>query len=170
VFSAAYFTKADCWSYEQERRLIVPELCVRSDDGVELLDVPKEAVSRIICGPNASESVQQQLQSQATDAGCPYLDMKVGRTTTVPHFLDAEGNTWLFVESEFSLAAAVCSECGEPLRGDDELCTLCSVDDAHRHEAARRNPYRMLDHNGMLSDYIRDMDNITAKFSKPGSR
>ena len=40
VFSAAYYTKATCWNYEQERRMIVGENEIRQAGDLMLVDVP----------------------------------------------------------------------------------------------------------------------------------
>jgi hypothetical protein len=54
VFSAAYYTKATCWNYEQERRMILPDSETRKVDNIILMDVPNDCVTALISGPRSS--------------------------------------------------------------------------------------------------------------------
>ena len=161
VFSAAYYTKASCWRYEQERRMVVAETDVRIERHLLLLHIPKDAISRIICGPKATEEVRQYLRDRDAGLACPFIEMRIGRTTSIPYFLDGEGRVWTFQRRRFVEATELCSQCGEPLSADEDLCSLCSIQDAHKDQAAERNPFRMLHRFGMLSDYVRDMNEIS---------
>jgi hypothetical protein len=162
VFSAAYYTKAKCWAYEQERRMVAGEAEIRTEGDLLLLDVPREAISGIVCGPRASEQTRKNLLDRSSRLGCRFLDMKIGRTSATPYFEDTAGRAWLFAEDGWIGADTRCSQCGEPVSSEETLCSLCRVDDAHLSEAAKRNPYRILHRHGMLPDYIRDMDRLAS--------
>lgn len=161
VFNSAYFTKLECWSYEQERRMIAPETKIRRHNDIMLLDIPKECVTALICGPRASEETVQGLQTAADNLSCEYFQMKVGRSNAVPYFVDVNGDSYLFDGESISIAAASCKTCAEPVVNGNDLCPWCSINDAHKQDAIERNAYRVLDHLGLLEEYVQGMDDIT---------
>jgi len=166
VFSAAYYTKASCWSYEQERRMIVRDAETRKVDQLTLIDVPSECVSSIICGSRATEQTKQALMEKALEIDCQYLELRIGRSSATPYFVNADGLPLSFGGSEIALNHQHCEECKEPLPHAAEHCSWCQIDDALRENAASRNPYRLLSHHGMLQSYIADMDAIGEKHRK----
>ena len=97
VFSAAYYTKATCWNYEQERRMIVGENEIRQAGDLMLVDVPHSCVSAIIAGPRASPDTRKSLQECAARFGSRYFDIRIGKTSAVPYFVDAAGSTYTSV-------------------------------------------------------------------------
>ena len=166
VFSAAYYTKATCWSYELERRMIVRQSETRSVGDLILMDVPWNCVKSLICGPRASPETICAIRDKASKLGCGYFELKIGRTSAVPFFLDSEGHTFTFNGTNIEQCSNFCSTCKEPLATGSELCSWCQIDDSHKSEAATRNTYRMLDHYGLLKDYVTGMDDISRRHRK----
>ena len=161
VFNAAYFTKLECWSYEQERRMLAPESEIRHHNGMMLLDIPKDCITGLICGPRASPETNQALKAAAANLSCEYLQMKVGRSNAVPYFIDGNGVSLSFDGSSISPAAANCKTCKEPVAPGSDSCSWCRINDAHKQDAMGRNAYRVLDHLGLLEEYVKGMDDIT---------
>lgn len=62
VFNAAYFTKASCWNYEQECRLVLHEADTRKLGLLTLTDVTNECIAGIVCGPRASKKTKAHPQ------------------------------------------------------------------------------------------------------------
>jgi hypothetical protein len=161
VFSAAYYTKATCWSYEQERRMLVEKSETRQVGDLMLLEVPVECVSALICGPRASLDTLNWVRNKAIQFGCKYFELKIGKSSAVPFFTDLEGNPYIFDGKNLERSFQFCAACKEPLYIDAERCSWCQIDESHKTSAAERNAYRMLDQQGMLEDYIKGMDEIT---------
>lgn len=164
VFHAAYFTKATCWAYEQERRLVVPESRLRREAKALLLDVPREAITAILAGPRSSKRNRRRLIDEADRLECRFVDMKISRTSPEPYFVDPNsGDVFLFAEDRFIEPECCCEACEEPFSGDESLCPWCSIEDEHSRTAARRNPFRLLHRYGMLDDYIREADQLGSR-------
>ena len=163
VFNAAYYTKLSCWSYEQERRMLVRESETRSDSGVILIDVPADCVTGLICGPRASTETVDLTRARAQQLGCPFYMLRIGRTTPVPYLTDADGRSHTFEGLALTQCTSQCATCDEPLGADAEQCSWCQIDTSHEHEAASRNIFRAFAHLGLLDDYIRGMQDISAR-------
>ncbi|WP_417684999.1 DUF2971 domain-containing protein [Pseudidiomarina gelatinasegens] len=161
VFNAAYFTKLECWGYESERRMLILESELRKHNGMMLLDIPKECVTALICGPRASQQTMQALQVVTDNLSCEYFQMKVGKSNAIPYFVDANGSSLSFSEKSISRVATCCKTCQEPVDAGSELCPWCQINDAHKQDAIDRNAYRILDHLGILEEYVKGMDDIT---------
>jgi len=161
VFSAAYYTKATCWSYELERRMIARLSETRSDSDLILIDVPKECVTALICGARASPKTAQALREKASQLGCKYYELRIGKTSPVAYLVDSAGNAFTFTGTEIEPSAHHCASCKEPLEVEAEQCSWCQIDESHEYEAAQRNIFRALDHAGLLEHYIKDMDEVT---------
>lgn len=166
VMSAAYYTKAACWSHEQEKRMVVREEDVRSDEGLLLLDVPKDAVVRLIAGPSINAEAQTSLNAYADLLACELWQLRIGRTSSDPYFIDQAGRARCFDGRAFVPVNSRCGECGEPIKEDEDRCSMCRITEAHRTAAAHSNPYRLLHHTGLLSGYLRDMNEIAASGRK----
>lgn len=166
VFSAAYFTKATCWSYELERRMIVRESHTRRVGDLVLMDVPMECVTSLLCGPRASPDTIRAIRDKASKHGCGYFEMKIGKSSAVPFFIDSDGHSFIFNGTTIERSSYFCGCCKEPLAAEVELCSWCQISDTHKMDAAKRNSYRMLDQHGMLEDYIAGMDDITRRHTK----
>jgi hypothetical protein len=161
VFSAAYYTKATCWNYELERRMIVRPSETRSDNGLILVDVPKKCVTALICGPRASPDTAQALRDKAGQLKCKYYELRIGKTSPVPYFVDSTDSTSIFNGAEIEPSTNQCASCKEPIADGKEECSWCQINEGHEYEAAQRNTFRALAHAGLLEDYIKDMGEIT---------
>ena len=161
VFSLAYYTKATYWNYEQERRMVMDESEIRIIDGLMLMDIPKECVTALICGPRALPETAASLRAKAQQLQCNYFDMKIGRNSVVPFFIDSNGDSFIFKESDITRTAKRCNSCKEPLASRSKQCSWCKINDAHRKDAADRNIFRAMSQFGLLEEYIKSMDDIT---------
>lgn len=166
VFSAAYYTKQTCWIYEQERRMVVDESEVVKRDGISLIDVPIGCVRSIICGPRTSEEILQALRVHATLTGRDFFELKVGKSSSIPYFVNTKQQSHIFDGDELVLAPAYCAECKEPIKEDGELCSWCQIDESHKENAAARNSYRVLHRYGLLDSYIEGVNEIAKGASK----
>jgi hypothetical protein len=166
VFSAAYYTKTTCWQYEQERRMLVDLSQTRELNGLMLLDIPKTCVKALIAGPHASQQTIESIKRTASVFGCRYLQLKIGRGASHPFFVDDHGNPFLFNAGEILASQNNCKCCGEPTAENFPECPWCRIEESHRLEAARTNPYRLYHRYGLLESYIEQMNNITDGFRK----
>lgn len=166
VKSAAYFTKASCWSYEQERRMVATEDEVRTSGPIMLIDVPSDCVKSLICGPRASADLKAAIKAKAEEFGCNYYQIRIGRTTANPFFVDALERPHVFNGMDIEPSAQHCSSCSEPLPTKQKACSWCQIDESHQRAAAGRNPFRMYANLGLLDNYIEGMDEITRNFQK----
>jgi Protein of unknown function (DUF2971) len=160
VYWAAYFTKATCWSYEKERRVVLND----SDDlvrtnGISLLPIPKNCITAIILGASIDAATQSKLRSLATLIGCTVYECRIGRNNITPFFLASNGSTYVFADGKISPAAKVCQTCREPQKEGDR-CSWCRIEEADRETAAANNPWRLLDATGLLKEYIESMNAI----------
>jgi hypothetical protein len=160
VFSAAYYTKQLCWSYEIERRMVISESEVTQRDGLVLLDIPTDCVTSIVCGPRSTEQTKSLLQQHAERVGCELLQMKIGRSSGTPYFVGSNSSPTVFNNGAFALAAHHCSDCKEPTSNPKGICSWCQIDDSHRMQAAQKNSYRVLHHFGLLDGYIDSVSRI----------
>lgn len=160
VMSAAYFTKASCWSYEKERRLVARSADIEEVDGVQLLYVPYDCVSALITGSRTSEAVRSAVRDRAEEIDCPYYEMNISRSRTKPYFVDLNDERYLFVENEFVNAQNCCMTCAEPIDEECEECAWCAVRPEHRETAAEQNPMRILQHVGTLGEYYDECERI----------
>jgi hypothetical protein len=154
VFRAAYYTKATYWNYEQERRMIVDEDETRTSDELILIDVPKECIKSLICGPRASEETVSTLREKAKKFRCFYFQLNIGKTSLRPFFVDLNGDPFIFNGTDIEQSDQFCEVCKEPLFNDDEKCSWCQIDEHDMHNASSRNPYRILERYGLLKSYI----------------
>lgn len=166
VFSSAYFTKASCWEYEQERRMLVPEEALRERDKILLLDVPYKCVTALVAGPRTSADVVAELRRAASQIGCPFLSSRIGRSTAVPFFVDAGDETHCFDGRGLAPVDSKCESCGEPMEKEGVECSWCGITEAHKAAAASGNSFRTLDRAGLLDLYLERMDEITRKLGK----
>jgi Protein of unknown function (DUF2971) len=160
VGRAAYFTKLTCWSYEQERRLVVGKKDVVAANGIDLLRVPTGCVTALIAGCRASKHTKKRLKDIAARRGTRYFEMNISRSTSTPYFIDGTGAVWEFRAGQFDECELTCGSCGEPVQQDKDQCPWCSITKDDEHIAAGRNPMRMLSAHGLLEEYYRDMAEI----------
>lgn len=166
VFFGAYFTKANCWSYELERRMVVTdESEVRSCGDIILADVPKHCIRSLIAGAKATPDIKGALKERAKSLSCSYYEARIGRSSITPFFTDLNGYPHVFKEGRIEEADQSCEECSEPTLEGNDRCSWCQISDDDRRGAAISNPYRMLHSYGRLNDYIKQMDAISARVS-----
>jgi Protein of unknown function (DUF2971) len=162
VLHSAYFTKTSCWAYEQERRLVVPEKDSRENGTIILFDVPNECVTSIVCGSRASEATKLSLKNEAQERNCRYFELRIGKSSATPFFVDATEQPLTFNEGELRQCDQYCGTCMEPIAQESDECSWCQINDQLRMNAASRNPFRVLDRLGMLDSYVAEMDAISA--------
>ncbi len=161
IFSAGYYTKASYWSYEQERRMVVDASEIRTHDGLMLMDIPKKCVKALICGPRMSPEKASAIRIKARQLQCNYFEMKIGRNSVTPFFVDSKGNSLIFKHTGIRQTTKCCKSCKEPLDSRSKQCSWCKIKDAHKKDAAERNIFRAMDHFGLLDEYYESMNKIT---------
>ncbi len=154
VIYQGYFSKYQEWSYEQEVRGVNFENYAEDVDGHKILYVPERCVAAIISGAKSSSQTKDALGEAARKLGADFYLGKIGRSYPTPYLMTGESGGRVFADGEISAPIAECSECAEPLKDKRDLCPWCSIDDAQRLEAAANNPFRMLDHFGLLEEYL----------------
>ena len=162
VLSAAYFTKSTAWTYERERRMVLRDEDVVETEGIKLLQIPPRCISGVIAGPRVSDENRELLLSTAGAAGARFFEMRIGRSSPIPYFVNAEGLPHVFAGGQIILAEYYCEQCGEPVESND-ICSWCSITDDMRYEAASSNPLRLLDEHGMLDEYFESSRRIDAE-------
>jgi len=160
VYRAAYFTKATCWSYEKERRLVLNDATkLLQLGGASILQIPRQCVTAVILGSNVDADTESKLRSYAAEIGCEVYKCSIGRSNVTPYFIDSDGSTCVFADGAISEAKHVCQACGEPLEKDNH-CSWCRIEEADRHTAAASNSWRQLDAYGLLENYIDSMNSV----------
>jgi len=163
VYRAAYFTKASCWSYEKERRLVLNDPTdLVNVDGASLRSIPPHCVTAVILGSNTNAETKAQLRSYAAEIGCEVYECRIGRNNITPFFLASDGSSRVFAEGAISEPENACEACGEPLE-EGNRCSWCRIQDADRDIAAASNPWRLLAAHGLLEDYIDSMNSVGKK-------
>lgn len=163
VYNVAYFTKASCWSYEKERRLVLNDGTGLTDkDGASLLSVPSHCVTAIILGSKIDADTRLKLSSYAEEIGCEVYECRIGRSSITPFFLSSDGSPRVFAQGTISEPENACDVCSEPLEEGDR-CSWCNILEADRDNAASGNPWRALAAFGLLENYIASMDSIGNK-------
>ncbi|MDH5548143.1 MAG: DUF2971 domain-containing protein [Gammaproteobacteria bacterium] len=166
VFSAAYYTKHTCWSYEQERRLVVGNELVNAVGDIILLDLPVGSITSLIAGHNATQETKDSVNVLADNIGANYFEMNIGKTTSVPYFLDSNGMAHQYHSGSIQKCINMCEECKEPISEEADLCSWCSITEDHEYQAASTNPLRMLQRMGGLEDYYESMMDVERKHDK----
>lgn len=163
VFSTAYFTKQLCWNYEQERRLVVNQEDIVEVGDIQLLKFPTSCISALIVGSKATDETKIFAASAAKNIAASYYEMKIGKSSTIPFFIDAQEEVCVFSEEGIGKANKVCQLCKEPMVKDDETCAWCSINDDHIQDAAERNPLRMMGAAGVLDKWYKSMLDVGKK-------
>lgn len=166
VMHAAYFTKTTCWQYELERRMVASIDEARQAGDLILLDIPSDCIKALICGARASADLKAAIREKAKELGCDYYQLRIGRSTANPFFVDIIENPHIFDGTKIEPCEQHCSSCTEPLAAKQKFCSWCQIDDSHRFAAAARNPYRLYESLGMLDNYVEGMNEITRNFKK----
>ena len=156
VFSAAYYTKHACWSYEKERRLVAgPEDCNELND-LLLIQIPSDCITSLIVGHKSNYETKANIEALSKKLGCSYYEMHIGRSTPTPFFSSSNKAIYTFNGDNIVKNQSSCCSCNEPVANAKEICPWCSIEHTHKASAASRNPMRMLDELGMLSQYYRE--------------
>lgn len=166
VFSAAYYTKNTCWSYEEEKRLVVaPEDCIELNE-LLLIQLPTECITALIVGHQSTSNTKESIKDLSDKLECSYYEMHIGRSNPTPYFSNDEKCTYTFNGSSIARNIKNCRSCNEPIHVTNNLCPWCSIEHTHKTEAAIRNPMRMMDKIGMLERYYREDNEIGRGFKK----
>jgi len=166
VLSAAYYTKHTCWAHEQERRLLAHDDDIVTVDGLLLFPVSIECITAVIVGYRATDAMKEALKKIAAATNSRYLEMRIGRSSIKPHFVDEAGAVWVFDEGQIIRCKSTCLSCGQPVDDDKDTCSWCAITSEDDEHAARRNPMRMLSSYGMLEGYYKDTSEIDRRFRK----
>ncbi|NUC53978.1 DUF2971 domain-containing protein [Escherichia coli] len=169
IRSAAYLTKQTCWSYEQERRVIINEKALtKPNDWLMLLPVPISCITGVIVGYKADDALKLKIQSLAKKAKCRYFEMVIGKTTTTPFLLSKNLKSHHFVDGRITAVPYQCKECHEPLYTESKVCGWCGITQQDVEMAEFRNSFRMIASYGGLEEYIASMEAITEKYRNRG--
>lgn len=160
VFSAAYFTKATCWGYEQERRMLAGKDETYLVDDQILLDIPKECITALVCGSKASKETISSLQENAAKLDCDLYELRIGRSSITPYFVDASGVTFVSGDEGITRCTSACAGCKEPIPAGTDECSWCRINEDHAWDAMNRNSFRMLQHYGLLEKYLEGTEKI----------
>lgn len=164
VLFQGYFSKYLEWSYEQEVRAVNFEGYVENVSGNKILYIPKRCVAAIISGAKSSLQTKEVLQVAAQELDADFYVGKIGRSYPTPYLTTVSGSGRVVADGEIGPPIAECADCSEPLRSKGDLCPWCSIDEADRMAAAASNPFRILEHHGLLEEYIQ---NYPARPRKP---
>ena len=166
VFSAAYFTKRECWNYERERRLVIQGNNLVSHGNHVLFKIPRSCVTGIIAGTNADAGLMQKISGVSKDWMVPRLNLQIGRSSLKPYFVGTQGTAYQFDGLSLVPAANSCPKCKEPLSGPtNKLCHWCSMDEMTRQMASIRNPISTLSNLGLFDDYAAGIEKIACRTS-----
>jgi hypothetical protein len=161
AFSTAYFTKNACWSYESERRVILGEDEIERRGEIMTIPISVNCVSSIIIGPASDKIFAEKCLELCEYIDCNCFEMKIGRSSLTPYFLDTSNDTFLFNGESISDADCYCEDCGEPIdRGDIYKCAWCSLTDDLKEDATSKNPMRALARSGLLEGYVKTMNSV----------
>lgn len=166
VFSAAYYTKNTCWSYEQERRLVIaPEDCVELND-LLLIQLPNESITSLIVGHRSSLDTKENIKSLSKTIGCSYYEMHIGRSNPKPYFSSDGKSSYTFNGNKIIKNKNSCKTCNEPVYEANKMCPWCSIEHIHKLSAASRNPMRTMAEIGILERYYREANEISRGLKK----
>lgn len=160
VLLHAYFSKHTSWTYEQECRLVDQNNFSEEVAGNRILFIPIKCVTSIIVGHKTPVPVAEASRQIAEDNNLDWYHAVIGKSHGSPFLRDASDQSFVFDAESIKIAANTCDNCSEPVAEDRELCPWCSITEDDDINAASRNPYRLLDHLGLLEDYVNDADKI----------
>ena len=164
VFHSAYFTKTKEWSYEKECRLVATKELIEIASGIQLLFVPLEVLSSLVVGPNFPQQKIELSQGIAKAKGLDWYQLRIGKSSRIPFMENQDGEPSIFFGNKITLADRHCKNCREPISDSESLCPWCKITQLDKLQAARTNPFRILDAFGQLEDYIRGADEIGKKY------
>ncbi|MFZ4210571.1 DUF2971 domain-containing protein [Pantoea endophytica] len=165
IKSAAYLTKQTCWSYEQERRVIIDEnALIKPNDWLMLFPVPISCITAVIVGHKSDKALKETIQALAKKAKCRYFEMVIGKTTTTPFLLSINQKSHQFINGKIEAVRHQCKSCFEPLTTENRECGWCGITQKDVDMAQVRNSFRMIASYGGLENYITSMQAITDKY------
>ncbi|MBY8022685.1 DUF2971 domain-containing protein [Vibrio fluvialis] len=160
----AYFSKHECWSYENERRLVINSEDLDKLDANMLLYVPSECVTAVIAGTRVSEGNFQRSVEIADEIGCQHYGLFIGKSYKQPFLKDLSSTSYVFRDDCIVSTESYCMHCKEPVENSlGDLCAWCAIDDIHIKDAMARNPLRMMHEIGHLDQYIERFNSIGKK-------
>lgn len=160
VLTEAYFSKYQDWSYEQECRLVDRNQYVEDIAGNDILFLPTDCVAAMMVGSKFPEEKITHSRELASKQSIEWYQMEIGKSLPVPYMKSTEDEAFIFEDGRIVEANGTCGNCSEPLVDGGELCAWCSITEAQAEQAARGNPFRMLDHFGLLEDYFEGVRDI----------
>lgn len=160
VLSEAYFSKYQNWSYEKEVRLVDANGYTENVRDNKVLFIPASCVTAVIVG-NKFPSDKTSLSMEHSDAyGLEWYKLSIGTSYPVPHMRGRSDDSYIFDQKEIIPSENTCESCFEPLLEKRNLCPWCSITEAHELEAAQGNPFRALEHYGLLDEYLESASKI----------
>lgn len=154
VLKQAYFSKYSAWSYEQECRLVDVEGCTEDVAGNLILYVPSHCITSIVVGNKFPSGKVERSKEIAEAHGLNWYQLGIGKSYPLPYLITGEELTYVFDGVQIIEAENLCSACSEPTLQSNDLCPWCSITEAHAVQAAKGNPFRILDHYGQLDEYM----------------
>lgn len=166
VLTEAYFSKYQDWSYEQECRLVDRDRYVENVAGNDILFLPTDCITAMMVGSKFPEEKIPHSKELASRQNIEWYQVEIGKSLPVPYMRSAKGGTFVFEDGVISEANGICGKCTEPLLDGGELCAWCSITEAQAEQAARGNPFRVLDHYGLLGEYFKSVSDIEKRRKK----
>jgi len=163
VMASAYFSKQSCWSYEQERRVVVPQQNIEEINGNMVFFAPAECVTALIAGARIEDKYWQQAEKISDSIGCTLYRGYIGKSYPEIFFRDKNNRVHVFSDGGLIRTDTICKTCSEPLSHSDnesDVCSWCSITEVHEENAAKSNPYRVLQHAGILEEHVKAMESI----------
>jgi len=160
VFVESYFAKYDDWKYEQECRFVDMKKVSEKVAGNDILYIPSDLVTSIIIGSKYPKENINLTKEIAKKNELTWYELVIGKSHPKPYMKNESGNVFTFSQSDILIAPNTCNSCLEPLVAESDLCPWCSITEAHKDEAARSNPFRMLSSMGQLDSYMKAMSKI----------
>ena len=78
-----------------------------------ILSLPTSCVTTIIAGPWTDEKSKKRCREICESISCKYYEMKIGKSSIIPYFINASGDSFLFNGQILEEAVNCCWDCGE---------------------------------------------------------
>jgi len=160
VMHEAYFSKFSAWSYEEECRLVCEDEDVEDVAGSMILFVPQHCVTSIFVGKGASDEEIHTSCDISNELGVGWYQSVIGKSQPKPFFKDRKEDVFVFDGKQVTRADNACDVCSDPVSGVAALCAWCKITEDHENEAAQNNPFRIMDHFGLLEGYLEGLEEI----------
>lgn len=160
IFIESYFTKFNDWKYEQECRFVDIKKVTEKVAGNDILYIPHDFISAIIIGSKFPKEKIQLSKEIAEESGSAWYELLIGKSHPKPYLRNEFEKFFTFTDENISVTNSTCDNCSEPLLIDNLLCPWCSITEEHEEDAARSNPFRMLQSMGRLDSYMKSMSKI----------